>query len=45
MVDVVDSKIIRSLDEVLDGPALDTVRTWKFKVRPTGGKTTIFWRL
>jgi TonB family protein len=39
--EVVDAKIVKSLDEVLDKPALETVRTWRFKVN-TGGKTTVF---
>jgi TonB family protein len=38
---VVDARIVKSLDEVLDKPALETVRTWRFKVT-TGGKTTVF---
>jgi TonB family protein len=38
---VVDAEIVKSLDEVLDKPALETVRTWQFKVT-TGGKTTVF---
>ncbi len=38
---VVDAKIVKSLDEVLDNPALETVRTWQFKVT-TGGTTTVF---
>jgi TonB family protein len=40
--DVVDGKIVMPLDELLDKTALDTVRTWKFKVNPPGGKTTVF---
>lgn len=40
--EVVDSKIVMALDELLDQPALETVRTWKFKVTPVGGKPTIF---
>jgi TonB family protein len=39
--EVVDAKIMKSLDEVLDKPALETVRTWRFKVS-TAGKTTVF---
>jgi TonB family protein len=39
--EVVDAKIVKSLDEVLDKPALETVRRWRFKVTP-GGKTTVF---
>jgi TonB family protein len=38
---VVEAKIAKPLDEVLDNPALETVRTWRFKVT-TGGKTTVF---
>jgi len=38
---VVDAEIVKSLDEVLDKPALEMVRTWRFKVTP-GGKTTVF---
>jgi TonB family protein len=38
---VVDGKIVKSLDEVLDNPALETVRRWRFKVT-AGGKTTVF---
>jgi TonB family protein len=41
--DVVDAKIVLPLDESLDKPALDTLRTWKFKVSPPDGKTTVFW--
>lgn len=37
----VDAKTVKSLDEVLDNPALETVRTWQFRVT-TGGKTTAF---
>jgi TonB family protein len=40
--DVVDAKIVMGLDDLLDKPALDAVRKWKFKVAPPGGKTTIF---
>jgi periplasmic protein TonB len=40
--EVEDAKIVMPLDELLDKPALDTVRTWQFKVTPPGGKTTIF---
>jgi hypothetical protein len=32
---------VKSLDEVIDTPALKTVRTWRFKVS-SGGKTTAF---
>jgi TonB family protein len=39
--EVVDAEIVKSLDELLDKSALDTVRTWRFKVT-TGGKTTVF---
>jgi TonB family protein len=39
--EVVDARIVKSLDEVLDKPALDTVRTWRFQVT-SGGKTTVF---
>lgn len=38
---VLDAEIVKSLDEVLDKPALEVVRTWRFKVA-TGGKTTVF---
>jgi TonB family protein len=40
--EVVDAKIVMALDELLDKPALDAVRRWKFKVAPSGGKTTVF---
>jgi TonB family protein len=40
--EVVDAKIVMALDELLDKPALDTVRRWKFIVAPLGGKTTVF---
>jgi TonB family protein len=40
--EVVDAKIVMALDELLDKPALDAVRRWKFKVAPLGGKTTVF---
>jgi TonB family protein len=33
---VVDAKIVKPLDELLDKLALDTVRTWQFKVSPSG---------
>jgi TonB family protein len=36
-----DAEIVKSLDEALDKPALEMVRTWRFKVTP-GSKTTIF---
>ncbi len=39
--EVVDAEIVKSLDELLDKSALDTVRMWRFKVT-TGGKTTVF---
>ncbi|MCU1243957.1 MAG: ferric siderophore transporter, periplasmic energy transduction protein TonB [Candidatus Acidoferrum typicum] len=39
--EVVDASIVKSLDEVLDNAAVDTVRTWRFKVKP-GGKTSAF---
>ena len=39
--ELVVAKIVKLLDEVLDKPALETVRTWRFKVTP-GGKTTVF---
>lgn len=38
---VVDAKVVKSLDELLDKPALETVRRWQFKVT-AGGKTTVF---
>ena len=34
------NRIVKSLDEVLDKPASDTVRTWRFKVT-SSGKTTV----
>jgi len=37
---VVDAKIVKSIDEVRDKPAWETVPTWRFKVN-TGGKTTV----
>ena len=40
--EVVDAKIVMALDELLDKPALDAVRRWKFKVAPLGGTTTVF---
>jgi TonB family protein len=40
--DVVDSKIVMRLDELLDQTALEAVLTWKFKVSPPGGNTTVF---
>ena len=40
--DVVDAEIVMPLDELLDKPALDAVRRWKFKVAPPGGRTTVF---
>jgi TonB family protein len=40
--EVEDAKIVMPLDELLDKPALDTVRTWHFEVTPPGGNTTIF---
>ena len=36
---VSDVQVIRPLDELLDKPAVDTVRTWTFKVSPTGKAT------
>jgi|ERR1035438_3544950 TonB family protein len=33
---VSDVQIVRSLDELLDKPAAETVRTWRFKVSPEG---------
>lgn len=38
---VTDVRIIKPLDELLDKPAVETVRTWRFKVSP-GGKPTRF---
>jgi TonB family protein len=38
---VSDVQITKSLDELLDKPAVETVRTWRFKVSP-GGKPTRF---
>jgi TonB family protein len=40
--DVVDSKIVMPLDELLDQSALAAVRSWKFKVTPADGKPTVF---
>ena len=39
--EVVDAKIVKSLDEVIDTSALKTVRAWRFKVS-SGRKTTAF---
>lgn len=33
---VSDVRVTKSLDELLDEPAVETVRTWKFKVSPEG---------
>ncbi|HXN50824.1 MAG TPA: energy transducer TonB [Candidatus Acidoferrum sp.] len=38
---VSDVRITKSLDELLDKPAVETVRTWRFKVSP-GGRPTRF---
>ena len=38
---VTDVRIVKPLDELLDKPAVETVRTWRFKVSPEG-KTTRF---
>ena len=38
---VSDVQITKPLDELLDKPAVETVRTWRFKVSP-GGKPTRF---
>jgi TonB family protein len=38
---VSDVQITKSLDELLDQPAADTIRTWRFKVSP-GGKPARF---
>ena len=38
---VVDARIVKSLDELLDKLALDTVRTWRFKVT-SRERTTVF---
>ena len=38
---VSDVKVVKSLDELLDRLALETVRTWKFNVSP-GGTATMF---
>lgn len=32
-------RIVKPLDELLDNPAVETVRTWKFKVSPEGKAT------
>jgi len=37
---VTDVRIVKPLDELLDKPAVETVRTWRFKV--SGGKPTSF---
>jgi TonB family protein len=36
---VSDVRITKSLDELLDKPAVETVRTWRFKVSPSGRPT------
>ena len=38
---VSDVRIVKPLDELLDKSAVETVRTWRFKVSP-GGKPTSF---
>lgn len=38
---VVDARIVKSLDELLDKLALDTIRTWRFNVS-SGAKATVF---
>lgn len=38
---VTDVRIVKPLDELLDKSAVETVRTWRFKVSP-GGKPTSF---
>ncbi len=42
---VSDVRVLKPLDELLDKPAVETVRTWKFKVSPDGKATTFFVRL
>jgi TonB family protein len=46
---VSDVQITKSLDELLDNPAVETVRTWKFKVsaggRPTRFSVTLSFRI
>lgn len=37
---VTDVRIVRPLDELLDRSALETVRTWRFKVSPEGKATS-----
>jgi TonB family protein len=37
---VTDVRIVRPLDELLDKPAVETVRKWTFKVSPGGEPTT-----
>ena len=37
---VSDVQITKPLDELLDKPAVETVRTWRFKVSPDGKPTT-----
>jgi TonB family protein len=39
---VSDVRIVKGLDELLDAPAVETVRTWRFKVSPNGTATTFF---
>jgi TonB family protein len=39
---VTDVRIVRPLDELLDKPAVETVRSWKFKVSPEGKATRFF---
>lgn len=38
---VTDVRIVKPLDDLLDKPAVETVRTWRFKVSP-GGQPTRF---
>jgi TonB family protein len=37
---VTDVRIVRPLDELLDKSAVETVRTWRFKVSPEGKATS-----
>lgn len=39
---VSDVRITKSLDELLDKSAVETVRTWRFKVSPVGKPTSFF---
>jgi TonB family protein len=39
---VSDVRVLKALDELLDAPAVETVRTWRFKVSPNGTASTFF---